>query len=164
MCIHLFTDINQDSGGSTMVSVASSCGCSALLISSHLNETIRARQRAGPGYDSDRADMVCHYRELKILWERFRCELNDSESIVFELSRESSRPVCGRMFSRFLDSSRIVVICRPLRGERVSFLFARVLPLSRWHTRSSDILVGSLPLQNHGLLHELYCESNHQVC
>ena len=47
-----------------MVSVASSCGCTALLNPSHLNETIRARQRAGPGYDSDRADMVCHYREL----------------------------------------------------------------------------------------------------
>ena len=47
-----------------MVSVASSCGCTALLKSSHLNETIRARQRPGPGYDSDRGDMVGHYREL----------------------------------------------------------------------------------------------------
>ena len=53
MCIHLLTDINQESGGSTMVSVASSCGRTALLNSSHLNETIRARQRAGPGYDSN---------------------------------------------------------------------------------------------------------------
>ena len=57
-------DAHVHSPRSRMVSVASSCGCTALLNSSHLNETIRARQRPGPGHDSDRADMVCHYREL----------------------------------------------------------------------------------------------------
>ena len=159
-----------------MVSVASSCGRTALPNSSHLNETIRARQRAGPGYDSERADMVCHYRELlragvkvespsrQILWKRFRCELKDSCDIILECIPETGNIQRAEEFSAdslISPDSSLFVVHRAENGSLV--IFARVLRCPRSLTRSRVWSNGPYPTflwqrfvsQFQGLFHEV---------
>ena len=120
-----------------MVSVASSCGRTALLNSSHLNETIRDRQRAGSGYDSEKADMVCHYLELLLAVSRLKAlsgkssgnvsVANSKTPVILSLSYPET---ILRYSADSLISPESSLFVAP-RGERVSCQFCSCSPLPK---------------------------------
>ena len=102
----------------------------------------------------------------KILWECFRCKLEDSDYIILETIQ------CAEEYSADSSTSSQSSSLGVHRVENGSLVNLLVYCVCQGGAREfglvegpiTNILVGAFWLQNHGLLLDLYWVSNHQVC